>query len=98
MIHRFGRRESVPESALIGIRFFTTLAHFRLASNATAAREPRRLFGLAAGALLVLISTLRLPAQTSEVRIDLAEVATLAQFARAEQSVRAGLWDEAVAL
>ena len=96
MIHRFGRRESVPESALIGIRFFTTLAHFRLASNATAAREPRRLFGLAAGALLVLISTLRLPAQTSEVRIDLAEVATLAQFARAEQSVRAGLWDEAV--
>ncbi|MFM7073949.1 MAG: PQQ-binding-like beta-propeller repeat protein [Planctomycetota bacterium] len=40
--------------------------------------------------------TLPIQAQPTEVRIDLADVATLAQFARAEQSARAGLWDEAV--
>ncbi len=38
----------------------------------------------------------RLSAQSREVRVDLAEVATLAQFARAEQSAQAGLWDEAI--
>lgn len=48
-------------------------------------------------ALCVLMTAAaRLSGQSREVRVDLADVTTLAQFARAEQSAAAGLWDEAI--
>jgi hypothetical protein len=47
-------------------------------------------------AIVALGLPLPVQSQPTEVRVELADVATLAQFARAEQSARAGLWDEAV--